>query len=69
MGFAQKLGQFAGGFSEGLLPGIQVGTDIAEAKGRRAAAATREKRLATGAEKAMLYKRVEYDPAGAMAQA
>ena len=65
MGFAQKLGQFAGGFSEGLLPGIQVGTDIAEAKGRRATAATREKRHAEGAEKAMLWKMVEYDPAGA----
>ena len=69
MGFAQKLGQFAGGFSEGLLPGIQVGTDIAESKSRRAAAATRENRLAKGAEKAMLWKMFELDPAGAMAKA
>ena len=69
MGFAQKLGQFAGGVTEGLLPGIQVGTDIAESKSRRAAAATRENRLASGAEKAMLYKMFEYDPSGAMAKA
>lgn len=69
MGFAQKLGQFAGGFSEGLLPGIQVGTDIAESKSRRAAASTRESRLASGAEKAMLYKMFEYDPSGATAKA
>ena len=69
MGFAQKLGQFAGGFSEGLLPGIQVGTDIAESKSRRAAASNRESRLASGAEKAMLYKMFEYDPSGAMAKA
>jgi hypothetical protein len=69
MGFAQKLGQFAGGFSEGLLPGIQVGTDIAESKSRRAAASTRENRLAEGAERAMLWKMFELDPAGAMAKA
>ena len=69
MGFAQKLGEFAGGFSEGLLPGIQVGTDIAESKSRRAAANTREQRLESGAQKAMLYKMFEYDPAGAMAKA
>ena len=69
MGFAQKLGQFAGGFSEGLLPGIQVGTDIAESKSRRAAAATREKRHAEGAERAMLWKMFELDPAGAIAKA
>lgn len=69
MGFAQKLGQFAGGVTEGLLPGIQVGTDIAESKSRRAAASTREQRLESGAQKAMLYKMFEYDPAGAMAQA
>tara|TARA_R110002167_G_scaffold169321_2_gene367257 strand:- start:1837 stop:3468 length:1632 start_codon:yes stop_codon:yes gene_type:complete len=69
MGFAQKLGQFAGGVTEGLLPGIQVGTDIAESKSRRAAASNRESRLASGAEKAMLYKMFEYDPSGAMAKA
>ena len=69
MGFAQKLGEFAGGFSEGLLPGVQVGTDIAESKSRRAAANTREQRLESGAQKAMLWKMFEYDPAGAMAKA
>ena len=42
---------------------------MAESKSRRAAASTRENRLARGAEKAMLWKMFELDPAGAMAKA
>ena len=69
MGFAQKLGEFAGGVSEGLLPGIQLGTGIAESKGRRAVAAKREQRLATAADRSMLWSLYEDDPSGATRKA
>ena len=69
MGFAQKLGEFTEGFARGLGPGLEIGSRMSEAKSRRAAASTRENRLAKGAEKAMLWKMFELDPAGAMAKA
>jgi hypothetical protein len=69
MGFAQKLGEFTEGVARGLGPGLEIGSRMAESKGRRAAAATRENRLASGAEKAMLWKMFDLDPSGAMAKA
>ena len=38
MGFAQKLGEFTEGVARGLGPGLEIGSRMAESKGRRAAA-------------------------------
>lgn len=69
MGFAQKLGEFAEGFTEGLLPGVKTGAALADAKQRRTAAATREKRMAGQAERAMIWNMAKIDPFGAAARA
>ena len=69
MGFAQKLGEFAEGFTEGLLPGVKTGAALADAKQRRTAAATREKRMAGQAERSMIWNMAKIDPFGAAARA
>ena len=55
MGFAQKLGEFTEGFAGGLLPGLQLGSRIGAARATRTAAVTREKAVATRAERAVIW--------------